>query len=464
MNELARLTFFALSMASLVLFATGCNGEHEESDTPINGEEENGEEENGGEENGGEENGEEENGEEENGPAGVQGRLESLGGGTVLRLWGEPGDRGYAEGALLCEEVTELIEDFVLGHVVRWSGYDYGALRDQVLSQTEYDSADLTWMQALISGIKDHCPAEAIIIESTYLEADSGGSRELEIEDLVVANTLADWACSSFSAWGDATESGSLIHARNLDYIVDAQGTIQRSQIVKLIHAEDRSAKYLSVSWPGMLGCISCVADDASLIMVHDSNGFAPSSTTGLVPRQIAMREGLLAAREASDPVEAAREVLEGLPQYRGNNFHLAATRGNTTYAAVLEYDGDATHDDGQTTVRTVEDNQGTPQTEDALVCTNHYRKRRAPSSCTRYDGLSDGLDLAASGDRIDVPAALDLIHTVAFQGTTQTVHTVILDESTNEVHIHIARKPGVPATTVEPLVIDLGTAFDADL
>ncbi len=459
--------FMAIALALLVLaaVAAACNGD-DQPDAPPNGEENgngNGEENgNGNGEENGNGNGEENGNGNGNGEPVIHGRLESLGGGTVLRLWGDASDRGYAEGALLCDKVTALLEDFVLGHVVAGYGLDYAALRSQVVSSSVYGAADISWMEGVLAGMEENCPAGATTLESPHLEAESQGSRELEIEDLMVGNTLADWACSSFSAWGAATETGDLIHARNLDYIVDARGTIRATQIVKLIHAEERSARYVSVSWPGMIGCISCIADDGTLLMVHDSNGLSPSTQTGLVPRQIAMREGLFAARNAADPVAAAKEVLDALPQHRGNNFHLAAVRNSTPVAAVFEYDGNAAHADGLATVRTVQDNAGTPETTDGLVCTNHYRKRRSPVLCTRYSGLSTALDHAAAGTGLDVAGSLELIGTVAFQGSTQTVHTVILDAATSTLYVHLSRDPGVPATSVEPQVINLNADFDS--
>ncbi len=140
----------------------------------------------------------------------------------------------YAEGALACGHITELIESFVLELAVSASGMDYEAIRNEVVAPSDYGDAELEWMEALLAGMRDHCPPEALILESAFLEEGSGGRREITVEDLMVSNTLSDWHCSCFSAWGETSATGGLIYARNLDYTVDARAAVQRYQIVKL--------------------------------------------------------------------------------------------------------------------------------------------------------------------------------------------------------------------------------------
>lgn len=388
----------------------------------------------------------------------LTGRLETVGNHSVLYLWGTPHEMGYAEGSLMCSSIRALAEDFVLGTMVAYSGIDYEELTDEVMAITDLTDDEEAQLRGMIEGGQDNC-ADEFILESPHLEDEANGRRAPRYEDLVVANTLADWACSSFTLWGEATATGELIHARNLDYSYDAEGTLQRVQVIKVIQSDNEGgARWVNIGWPGLIGCVSCITSEGVGLMMHDSGGLSSTQETGFVPRQIALRRALIATNGQSDPVSAAENALESYPQYRGNNFHLFVSGGDEPTAVVFEYDGNQTHDDGQATVRAPGDPENGFATTDAMACTNHYRSRRAPSSCSRYSTLVGGISEAATTGGYDAESAHTLIDAVAVSGT---LHTIIFDASDGSLRVYIGEEPGRPATEFTPSVFDFDDLFD---
>ncbi|MBT4478493.1 MAG: hypothetical protein HOC66_03700, partial [Flavobacteriales bacterium] len=60
--------------------------------------------------------------------------------------------------------------------------------------------------------------------------------------------------CTSFSAWGNNTKDGDIIHARNFDFYF---GDDFAKEKVILMIQPDSGYAFVSYSWPGMMGAVS---------------------------------------------------------------------------------------------------------------------------------------------------------------------------------------------------------------
>jgi hypothetical protein len=402
-------------------------------------------------------------------PPAVNGRLETVDGIDVLYLWGTRAEIGYAEGSLMCRRATRLVQDYILDYVVPASGLDYATLLALVSMAYVFPAGDEAELEGMVEGMLDNCPPADLIVESPNLEPAAGGRRQLTLEDAKTAHALADWACSSLTVWGAASRTGRTLHARNLDFYQDDRGVILESHIVKLYSsAEEGGARWLSVAFPGLIGCISCFAENGAGLTIHNSNGLAPSEPRGNVPRMLTARAALAASARAADPVRAAEDVLEAAPQQVGNNFHLSLPCPAEPCAggAVFEYDGSVTHADGRVTVRQPGEYAGSLATDRAIVCTNHYLKRAEPvtagSTAERYAVLAAGVNDSLASGGLDAAGALALMDRTAEIGTTPTIHTVIMDTAAMQLQLRVAPSTTVEAPAAAPVVLDFARLFAA--
>jgi len=389
---------------------------------------------------------------------GIHGSIEVVDGREVLSLGGTREEMGYAEGTLYCEKMPVLFKTYVLEYLVADYGVGYELIQMLVENAVEIEPGDLAEMQGIWNGALDTCDPELLTVESEYLEPDANGARELEFEDLVAANILGDFGCSSFTVWGEASATGDTIHARNFDWAIDPGGEFLDQHVVKVYSSEEEGgARFASVMVPGMIGCVSCATEEGASLTMHNVGGLDATQSTGIKPRMLANREALTKTWGAPDPVGAAEELFEARPQRVGNNLHLAySAAAEGPGGAVFEYDGASDHADGQATVRVPGEDPGLT-TADAIACTNHYVKRTTPptsgNSFERLATLQAGIDAAVASGGLDAEGARALINEVA---NHTTAHSVVIDGAAREFRVYVADVTGTPAPTVAPVVIEL--------
>lgn len=396
----------------------------------------------------------------------VNGRVDHSWDRDVLYLWGTREEIGYAEGALYCDRVGPLFKDYLLdGLLVTYSEYDYSIVRPVVLSSIKYEAGDLAEMTAMYQGMLDHCSVEQLTVETPNLEPDSGGKRMLEFEDLLFANAVADYGCSSFTAWGSASATGDTIHGRNFDWATDDKGAFLDNHIVKVYRSEEEGgAEWASVFVPGMVGCISCVTQEGVALTMHNVGGLDPQWHSNISPRMLAARAAVAATWKATDVVVAAENALEPRRQIVGNNLHLSfpMARGNGIAAVVLEYDG-GDSPDGQVTVRYPGDDPALT-IPNAIMATNHYVSRSAPDtegdSFDRLTKLQVGVTLQTHAGGVDVAAGLGLLKSVERDHDGVTVHSVIIDSANRSLEVFVAPDPATAAPEDDPVIYDLDQLF----
>jgi hypothetical protein len=332
----------------------------------------------------------------------------------VLEVWGSPQQAGYAQGYLLAERIMGLFEEAVLDPRVGATQEVYEnillpASRRQFIWSERFEQE----LNGILRGVRDRLGASGA--RSPKL------NRALTIDDLKLVNLLSDWRgtlCSSFSAWGQRTRDGQTLTARNLDYF-HTPG-VRRGQIVLIHRGEANAQPWISITWPGFIGVYTAMNADGVTLSLHDAAGLAPSDPTRLVPRSLALRAALEAAAGQS-AIEDVRRVLRKSPVLVGANIHVSTpfTPGRPA-AAVFEHDGN--NRDKHLAMRLPDDNQTSPA--QTLCCTNHMRKRRAASDCSRYQTLTAHLAARASAQTpLDAAAAL---HAIGLVARDTTLHTVV--------------------------------------
>lgn len=236
---------------------------------------------------------------------GLHGRVDTIEGREVLYLWGTREEMGYAEGALYCDRVAPLFKEYLLEHLVeQHSDYTYEVARTFVLAVTKFEDADYRELEAMYRGMTDTCSSEQLVVESDFLE---GGRKTLDFEDLLFANAVADFGCSSFTVWGEASATGDTLHGRNFDWAVDPEGTFLAAHMLKVYEStEENGARWASVFVPTMAGCITCVTEEGVGLTMHNVGGLEPEYEVDISPRMFAARRPT-ARSPSAGPTRTAR-------------------------------------------------------------------------------------------------------------------------------------------------------------
>lgn len=387
------------------------------------------------------------------------GRIELQGDREVLYLWGTRAEMGYAEGALTCDRIAELFKSYLLEHLVgEYSDFEYDIARLFVLGSTTFDPADLEELEAYYQGANEWCTDEQLTVES---EMFPEGPHPLELDDLLFANAVADFGCSSFTVWGDASATGDTLHGRNFDWAIDPAGTFIDNHMLKVYDSADEGARFASVMVPGLQGCVSCVTDEMVSLTMHNVTGLPPDENMGISPRMLSARAALAATSGADDPVAAAERVLEGRRQLVGNNLHLAMpmARGDGQGGVVFEVDGQGTHPEGQVTVRRAGEDVQEPRS-DVLVAANHYAKRRIDQGDADTNGRVDTLVRLIDRGPVGPGDALSLLDAVKNGYSGITAHSIVVDTANRELQLYVAPRFDMSATESGATVFDLDAVF----
>ena len=190
------------------------------------------------------------------------GRLHRLRGTPVLHLWGSGVERAYAMGLLIAPQICEWINYVLVEHYSHSAQFYEDTFLATVNSNFGGLNAFRIEFEALLAGMR----ASGNDLFLPHLD------REVSLLDLYGINSFyampntrifgpspiaaAQPLCSSAVVWGDRTETGELIHAKNMDGENDYRKiTVNDLMLIALEPAASEGLmRTVSVDWPGFLG------------------------------------------------------------------------------------------------------------------------------------------------------------------------------------------------------------------
>lgn len=401
------------------------------------------------------------------------GRLSERDGVRILCLWGTPRERGYAHGYLMAEEIVAQADAYrreIFKDEDEIESYDRNA-RAQ-LRAMKIPPRFAEELRGLFAGIQARLGDQARL---------DSVRRAFDYDDLIVTNCLPELTrigCSSFAAWGPLTKDGATISGRNLDW--HRLDSLRGGQVIIVYAAieakggDQRDAfGWISVTWPGFIGCLTGMNSEGVTVSMHDSRGAMPTAVRGFTPRAMVLRAAIETAR-AKSAVKDVRKALSAHLSLVGNNVPISFPYRGKSAAAVFEYDGNRKIGKGLTIRKPGTESQSSDDGDSTcpeayLACTNHYRKRASPEPCTRYKLLDDRLaELARAGGSVDLDEAWRLLRSVAVRpGPKQRLETfqsVVFEPDRRVMHVAFSTNER-PAAENAPVRLDVArllAGFDA--
>lgn len=157
--------------------------------------------------------------------------------------------------------------------------------------------------------------------------------------------------CSSFAAWDDASEDGNLIVGRNFDFYV---GDDFAKNKVVLIMEPDEGYKFISISWPGMMGVLSGMNEEGLTVTINAAKGAIPTSSA--IPISLLTRQIL----QYASTIEEAFAIAQEYETFVSESILIASAKDG--YAAIIEKTPKQ--------ISLFEEEKNVTK----IVCTNHYQ------------------------------------------------------------------------------------------
>lgn len=386
----------------------------------------------------------------------AHGEIREVGSLRVLRICGTARERGYAHGYFLGDEIVRLLNGYLEEITPGEEGAKIYELKARAMLRTMAVAPRFKEeLEGMLAGIRAKLPDGGLL---------SRLGRAIEYDDLVTINCIPEIsrvACSSFAAWGPLTTDGDTISGRNLDW--HSLRALEGGQIliVQIPNASEKQIAWVSVTWPGFIGCLTGMNAEGVSVCMHDVRSDEPSMPIGFTPRGLSLRQ-VIESAHIETAAQDGRDILSKCLSRVGNNVVLSAPylAGRSRPSVVFEYDG-RIFDSSGVTVRAARVAGKKKAARAFQIATNHYRKRAEPEPCDRYERINEQfIEMSKASGRLDVDGAWKVLASVAQQTPPGkrgllTYHSVVFEPNDRRMHVAISRD-GKPATSCPVVAINV--------
>ncbi|MFO7790732.1 MAG: T9SS type A sorting domain-containing protein [Bacteroidales bacterium] len=216
---------------------------------------------------------------------------------TVVQVWGDHNERGYAQGYLLADQMYDLFTNYLIPQIGSYMPY-----AKDIIAGGEHISVDskyVTEAQGIIAGMAD-------------AGIDTTG---LDYLDVLVANSSLDlqgfdffkglkgfdfgMSCSALMSWGDATLNtqlnGESVISRHLDWETD-ESVIGNQVMVAHLPSEPGEQNWVMTGCAGQIGGQSGFNTNGQAVFLNtmgDFPGQEAQTNQAYQPIQFALRDAL---------------------------------------------------------------------------------------------------------------------------------------------------------------------------
>jgi len=379
----------------------------------------------------------------------VNGQLSQIGNKYILKVWGTHYERGYAMGYLMAPNIMNVFSNYFYANVTGANPATYEYYLNFHRNNFNTDSR----FNDEASGLRDG------MFASGYSMYHNGLQRNLNLDDILFVNAIVDIAgfmnskdpelgCSSISSWGASTSldpmlQGDLVISRLLDWS-PSDALLANPLLVIHLPAETDEQKWMSFTYPGLIGALSAITESGSAAFLNMGNIHSHPDPANLTNVLFDIRKGMERTDFNLDGQFSNADVFSSLlagHHISGTIIHSVQQWADSSRAVIFETNNVGTVQRGQ------DDFSGLQG--DNLAATNHFRKLYSPVPCFRYSRIIDSLNVNPQ-----VSAERQLAVLKGAGGVPQNLMLIHYQPSTGQILWSVAMS-GSPAYSQTPLFLD---------
>lgn len=354
----------------------------------------------------------------------VNGRVESIEGFRVLRVWGSPQEMGFAHGYLLGEEIIKnfIPNGYLPGHN---DLKELDRAQQTLIPYIQYPKNTRDELQGIYDGIVARFGGKSPTLPNL--------DRRLHLNDLILLNAgdmIRAYGCSGFTVWGDKTDGQGVITSRNFDFYIAGPHVLDQ-QLILVRHPKNKKS-VASIAFPAYIGTFTGINADGVCAFMHDGTGRRIRKPSGqTIPVSLVLKDILEDATPKTAPSIAREKLSKNIPYPFSYLVRVVTPSLNgaiKTPAHVYRVDGSGLSEN--------------PNDDNYCITTNHYlNDQRKPLtsandwSTQRYNRIYKSLQ-----KKINPISAWQTLNKVSVSQKRQgTLHALVVLPDKREIHLGFA-------------------------
>lgn len=183
-----------------------------------------------------------------------------------------------------------------------------------------------------------------------------------------IGHTMQEYmlvGCSSFAAWNENTSDSTLLIGRNFDFYVNDK--FAKNKIILFMEPE-KGYKFVSISWPGMMGVVSGMNEKGLTITINAAKGAIP--VTSAMPISLLVREIL----QHAATIQEAYQIAQLHKTFVSESILIGSAVDRS--AAIIE------KTPGKTSLYKETDNE--------IICTNHFQSKEFTNDSYNIENINN--------------------------------------------------------------------------
>ena len=327
----------------------------------------------------------------------------------IVKVQGTHYERGYAQGEILGNRITDLLKNYIIPQFGNES--DYNLIRDIVAEGDLFiiDSLYIVEAKGLIDG----------------MNTANANPEELDYVDVLILNTLLEIysvildregiECSSFMSWGSATETsadlqGKSIITRHIDW--EMTDELIRNQVMVIhIPSEDDEQPWAQIGFAGMISALSGFNSNIAVFqhMMGDDNSHGVV-TGSYEPIWFSLRKSI----EKKDPngdgasnINDVKYVINQQSQGYADGFIISAlARSTEIHDSLIAMVAEVAAEAPLIVYRSNAYPDSIPN-DNLYTANNQIARNNSMHFCSRYNGIKDNI---GDGDEMSLVSNRDLM------------------------------------------------------
>lgn len=371
----------------------------------------------------------------------------------VLKVWGTHQQRGYAQGYLTGNRITDLIKNYIKPSFGPYYSIAKGIITAGIDIQMPADYA--TEAQAVVDGMDAAGSNPENFDQTDILLANSF----LDVSNLL-AKKLQGNGCSTLMSWGDATLGtdldGKSICSRHMDWTVSPV-LYNNNTIIVHFPSETNERPWLLIGYSGMLSALSGANLDFAVFQQMMSDVNIPGQHNQLYePIWMTLRKALESIDYNNDGLSNVQDVRSALVD-RTTGFadaYIITTMSKTTMVDSLVAMVAEIAPTTPTHTYRYNDFPDSIPGDNLYAANNRIKRNNAMNFCSRYNGIKNNI---GDGTLISTIRNWELLRDFSHQSSN--MQFMQYGPETDLLQMSVFRD-GRPAYMNDPVVFSLNDLF----